>query len=91
MKDRNKEINLMALGEVFVDSIKDDIEKVSEILVRLKYKDKTVLDTVIKTNPTDLGNTLVEVFGKSLADVSDVEVSYIAEGVEKRINGISIV
>jgi hypothetical protein len=91
MENESKKYNLIALSEVYVESIKDKLDEVSEVIVRLVHKENTVADTAIITSADKLGETLIEVFEKPLTGISSVEISYVHQGVEKKMNGITIV
>ena len=80
--------NITALCEVFLESKKDEIETIDELIISLIKKDNSTEDFTISKN--ELVDKMIEVFETNLSNVNDIEINYYSNGELKKINGISI-
>lgn len=80
--------NITALCEVFLESKKDELETIDELIISLIKKDNSTEDFTISKN--ELVDKMIEVFETNLSNVNDIEINYYSNGELKKINGISI-
>lgn len=80
--------NITALCEVFLESKKDELETIDELIISLIKKDNSTENFTISKNK--LVDKMIEVFETNLSNVNDIEINYYSNGELKKINGISI-
>ena len=80
--------NITALCEVFLESKKDELETIDELIISLIKKDNSTEDFTISKN--ELVDKMIEVFETNLSNINDIEINYYSNGELKKINGISI-
>lgn len=80
--------NITALCEVFLESKKDELETIDELIISLIKKDNSTENFTISKNK--LVDKMIEIFETNLSNVNDIEINYYSNGELKKINGISI-
>ena len=81
--------NITAICEVFLESRKEELKNVSEVIISLTLKNGSIEN--ITTPKETFIQRMIEFFDSDLTNVSEIDIHYYYEGELRKLNGISII